>query len=66
MSERFIIFWYNFDLDTMIKDAVVATIYRKGELIIPTAKTVLAEGDVLLVAVKTKDLPEVAELIKGE
>ena len=49
-----------------IKKAVIATIYRKGDLIIPTARTILAEGDVLLVAVKSRDLSEVVELIKGE
>jgi len=39
---------------------------RSGELIIPTENTVLEEGDVLLVAVKTKDLPSVADLITGK
>jgi trk system potassium uptake protein TrkA len=50
----------------VIKKAVVATIYRKGELIIPTQQTVLKKGDVLLVAVKTKDLHDVVGAIKGE
>ncbi|MBN2111956.1 NAD-binding protein [Candidatus Woesearchaeota archaeon] len=49
-----------------IKKAVVATIYRKGELIIPTPDSVIQEGDVVLVAVKTKDLLDVVGAIKGE
>jgi trk system potassium uptake protein len=49
-----------------IKKAVIATIYRNGEIIIPFGETMLKGGDVLLVAVKTKDLPAVLELIKGE
>jgi trk system potassium uptake protein TrkA len=46
-----------------IKNAVIATIYRSGELIIPTESTELKAGDVLLVAVKTKDLSKVAKII---
>jgi trk system potassium uptake protein len=49
-----------------LKNAVIATVYRSGKIIIPTAKTRLKEGDVLLVAVKTKDLHSVLETIKGE
>jgi trk system potassium uptake protein len=49
-----------------IKNAVIATIYRSGKIIIPTTTTKLKEGDVLLVAVKTKDLHSVLEVIKGE
>ena len=49
-----------------IKNAVIATIYRSGKIIIPTTDTKLKEGDVLLVAVKTKDLQSVLEIIKGE
>ena len=50
----------------VIKKAVVASVYREGELIIPTPQTVLKKGDVLLVAVKTKDLHAVVGAIKGE
>ncbi|MFH1275597.1 MAG: NAD-binding protein [Candidatus Woesearchaeota archaeon] len=49
-----------------IKNAVVATVYRSGKIIIPNTDTRLKEGDVLLVAVKTKDLQGVLEIIKGE
>jgi trk system potassium uptake protein len=49
-----------------IKNAVIATVYRSGKIIIPTKETILKEGDVLLVAVKTKDLHGVLEIIKGE
>jgi len=50
---------------TKIKDAVIATIYRDGTIIIPTAGTKLKESDVLLVAVKTKDLSKVLTAIEG-
>jgi trk system potassium uptake protein len=49
-----------------IKNAVIATIYRSGKIIIPTPETILKENDVLLVAVKTKDLSRVLVGIKGE
>jgi trk system potassium uptake protein len=49
-----------------IKNAVIATIYRSGKIIIPTINTRLKESDVLLFAVKTKDLQGVLEIIKGE
>ena len=49
-----------------IKNATIAAMYRSGKIIIPTADTKLKEGDVLLVAVKTKDLAKVLEEIKGE
>jgi trk system potassium uptake protein len=49
-----------------IKNAVIATIYRGGKIIIPSPDTRLKEGDVLLVAVKTKDLHNVLDIIKGE
>jgi Trk K+ transport system NAD-binding subunit len=51
---------------TEIKNAIIATIYRGGNIIIPTAGTRLKESDVLLVAVKTKDLPKVLEVIEGK
>lgn len=54
------------DKPAVIKNAVIATVYRKGDLIIPTVKTILKEGDVVLVAVKTKNMSSIAELIKGE
>jgi trk system potassium uptake protein len=49
-----------------IKNAIVATIYRSGKIIIPTSDTKLKESDVLLVVVKTEDLAKVLEAIKGE
>jgi trk system potassium uptake protein len=48
-----------------IKNAIIATIYRSGKVIIPKAGITLKEGDVLLVAVKTKDLATVLDEIKG-
>jgi trk system potassium uptake protein len=49
-----------------IKNAIVATVYRSGKLIIPTKETLLKESDVLLVVVKTQDLSKALEAIKGE
>jgi len=54
------------DSKATIRKGVIATIYRNGELIIPNKKTILKEGDVLLVAVKTKDLDRVTKLITGK
>jgi trk/ktr system potassium uptake protein len=51
---------------TKIKDAIIATIYRDGNIIIPTTDTKLKESDVLLVAVKTKDLSKVLGMIEGK
>jgi trk system potassium uptake protein TrkA len=51
---------------TEIKKAIIATIFREGEIIIPTADTILKESDILLVAVKTKDLLTVLEAIEGK
>lgn len=49
-----------------IKNAIIAMIYRGGKVILPSDKLSLKEGDVLLVVVKTKDLSEVLDTIKGE
>lgn len=49
-----------------IQKASLSAIYRSGDLLIPKDDSVLEEGDVLIVAVKTKDLPKVADLISGK
>ena len=49
-----------------LKNASLSAIYRGGELIIPNDDTVLAEGDLLLVVAKTKDLPDVTNIIEGK
>lgn len=49
-----------------IENATIAAIYRSGDLLIPKENTNLEEGDVLLVAVKTKDLKNIANLIAGK
>jgi trk system potassium uptake protein TrkA len=54
------------DQKAEIKNAIIATIYREGEVIIPSKDFILKEGDVLLVVVKTKDLSDVLDDIKGE
>jgi trk system potassium uptake protein TrkA len=50
----------------MLDKATVAAVYRSGELIIPNKSTVLEAGDLLLVAVKTEDLRDVAKIISGK
>ncbi len=52
--------------NAVINDAVIAAIYRHGELIIPDKNSILEKGDVLLVAVKTKNLPTVAALFNAK
>ena len=49
-----------------IKGAVIGTIYRKGELIIPDKKTTIEAGDVLIITVKTEDLPKLEKLTSGQ
>lgn len=49
-----------------VKGAVIGTIYRGGELIIPEKTTTIKAGDVLLITVKTEDLPKLHKLISGE
>ena len=49
-----------------LKNAVIGTIYRNGELIIPTARTKLKEGDVLVITVKTKNSKGVLRRISGK
>ncbi len=52
--------------EAAIKGAVIGTVYRGGELIIPDKSTTLKEGDVLIITVKTKDLPKLRKLISGQ
>lgn len=52
--------------EAKLKGAVIGTIYREGELIIPDKRTKLGEGDVLIITVKTKDLPKLRKLISGQ
>lgn len=49
-----------------IKGTVIGTIYRKGELIIPDKTTKIEAGDVLIITVKTEDLPKLQKLTSGE
>ena len=50
----------------VLKKASIAAIYRGGEIIIPKDSTLTEKGDLLVVFVKTKDLPDITELITGE
>jgi len=47
-----------------IKNAVITAIYREGKIIIPKADIRLKQGDVLLLAIKTKYLKEVLKFIE--
>lgn len=49
-----------------LRKASIAAIYRGGEIIIPKDSTTIEKGDLLVVFVKTKDLPGITELITGE
>ena len=49
----------------VIPGAVIGTIYRNGELIIPDEKTLIKLGDVLIIIVKKNDLQKVKTLIGG-
>lgn len=49
-----------------INGARIAAIYRSGEMIIPHEDTLLQESDVVLVVVKTEDLPLVIDIIQGK
>lgn len=52
--------------EAQIRNAAVAAVYRNGELIIPKSSTILEEGDLLVVVVKTKDLKDITDLITGK
>ncbi|MDH5596492.1 MAG: NAD-binding protein [Candidatus Peregrinibacteria bacterium] len=49
-----------------LKKASIAAIYRGGDIIIPKESSIIEKGDLLVVFVKTKDLPRITELISGE
>ena len=51
--------------DTNIKLASIAAIYRGGEIIIPKESTIIEKGDLLIVFVRTADLPHITELTSG-
>lgn len=52
--------------EPVLKNASIGAIYRGGELIIPRNSTPIESGDLLVVFVKTKDLPAVSQLITGQ
>lgn len=49
----------------VIKKAVIGTIYRNGDLILPVESTKFEEEDVLVLTAKTKDLPGIRKQIYG-
>jgi trk system potassium uptake protein len=49
----------------ILNRGIIAAIYRAGELMIPKESTEISEGDVLLLATKTTDLPAIIETITG-
>jgi trk system potassium uptake protein TrkA len=48
-----------------IKNAIIGTIYRDGELILPKEGTKLKEEDVLVLTVKTKNMKSITKQIYG-
>lgn len=48
-----------------LKKASIGAIYRGGDVIIPKDSTAIEKGDLLVVFVKTKDLPAITQLITG-
>lgn len=48
-----------------IKNASIAAIYRSGELLIPKKDSFFEKGDLLVVVTKTKNLPDITNLISG-
>jgi len=54
------------DKPAHIPNAVIGVIYREGELNIPTQRTTLKKGDMLILTVKTEDFPKVKKMIEGE
>lgn len=53
------------DQEARIAGVSIAAIYRSGEIIIPKEGTTMETGDVLVVLVKTTDLPKLKELTSG-
>ena len=51
---------------TSLKDAVVCTIYRDGDLLIPNSKMKFKEGDVIVIASKTKDVNKIEKAISKD
>ncbi|MBU1446169.1 NAD-binding protein [Patescibacteria group bacterium] len=49
-----------------LNGARIAAIYRSGEMIIPSEDTLVEESDVVLVVVKTEDLPLIIDIIQGK
>lgn len=49
-----------------IQKGIVAAIYRSGDILIPDKKTLVMEGDVLLVAAKTGDVKSIGKKAKGK
>lgn len=52
--------------DAKISSGVIGTIYREGDLIIPTDKTKIKENDVLIITAKTKHVPKIKKQLTGE
>lgn len=48
-----------------LQGATVAAIYRSGDVIVPDADTVFAEGDTVLVIATTENIHSVSDLIEG-
>lgn len=49
-----------------VANACIAGIYRSGEIVMSKDVDVGQEGDVLIIAAKTEDVPQITKIIKGE
>ncbi len=52
--------------EAVIKGAVIGTIYRSGELVMPEKATKLQAGDVLVIIAKSKGIDKITKIISGE
>ncbi|MBT7902967.1 TrkA family potassium uptake protein [Candidatus Woesearchaeota archaeon] len=50
----------------VIKSAIIGAIYRNSDLIIPKPDTQIKEGDLLIITLKSKDLPKIKKLLLGD
>jgi len=50
----------------IINGAVIAAIYRSGEIMIPKSDTMIQEGDVLVIVVETKNVQKIQDFIQGK
>lgn len=50
----------------IINGAVIAAIYRSGEIMIPKSDTLVKEGDVLVIVLETQNVQKIQDFIQGK